>query len=334
MEATVSRRSVKEDIKVQPWLPVCIDGKQYMMKSFFSSCETSYKIIIYESDNMKMWSEDVDVEKFGLKWKENNPNIEASYANLLSYVKSSLEESRVASTLKLISESETIVNLIVKMKLKGKIPFNWKFKCSKCDLMLIKQVLIDPLFNVVEELNRQQKKLIKTINDKDKEIEDYKDQGYTTTRSHLLTLPFQESSFQTRCMIDEEFIANSQRTSVEALTNPNVTQLLRNIMLNKQAIENKTTTVKLNTSVDPTFDTVGSHSVDKLVNVASWSGAGRHPESLLHDKIDIECNSIIETQSSPFKSPVDEEKTRREKLRQRLEEDEKKNKNKKRKINL
>ena len=60
---------VKEDISIQPWLPLKVDGAQYLLKSFFNTCETSYEIIVYDGLSMNMWQEIVAFESFEEKWK-------------------------------------------------------------------------------------------------------------------------------------------------------------------------------------------------------------------------------------------------------------------------
>jgi non-homologous end-joining factor 1 len=55
------------------------------------------------------------------------------------------------------------------------------------------------------ELLRQQKELISIINKKEKEINDYKENGAVISRAHLITTPFEETSFNNQMITSKKF---------------------------------------------------------------------------------------------------------------------------------
>jgi hypothetical protein len=87
--------------------------------------------------------------------------------------------------IKLTLDKENSSNsLIIKMqsKLAGAVKFFWQFELEKLDNKYIKEFLVVPLLLNHSELQSREDELVKIIQNKDKEIEDFKSQGVKLTR--------------------------------------------------------------------------------------------------------------------------------------------------------
>ncbi|RNA29178.1 non-homologous end-joining factor 1-like isoform X2 [Brachionus plicatilis] len=86
--------------------------------------------------------------------------------------------------------------LLIKMqsKLSG-IKFNWEFKLSKMKNSHLKHHFVVPILFNCAEYQQRELELIKIIQAKDKELDDYKSQGIELTRKYLETEPFETSKF-------------------------------------------------------------------------------------------------------------------------------------------
>jgi hypothetical protein len=134
--------------------------------------------------------------------KELNPSLEAPIGNIIDHLKQNLlllknnnptSPSVFANqrTLYAISDPKNPNRLELKMKSKlSSVTFNWDFRFERLESSLIRDHFFIPLlFNCVEYQQRETE-LIKIIQAKDKELDDYKSQGVSLNRSNSFSKSF------------------------------------------------------------------------------------------------------------------------------------------------
>ena len=325
------------DVSAQPWKTLQCDEKQYLVKYLFDHHSTSYDILVYKEDDATMWREMSDNSMFENRWKEYNPNIESNSSTSLGHVQQSLEKywrfsegghglGGESSSIKVVVEKE-VVKLVVKSKLKAGIPFSWSFVCIKCKENQVKELLVDPLFGMVKELARQRQQLFSIIEKKDREIEDYKDQGSVPSRRNLVTVPFFADSFLKRNANDEEFLRNCLCGSKETLALPDVQELYQSVICCRKNEESSVLSrPDVNVATQPPSETKHMNTV--TVDNIGPAGIPSSRETKIEEPVSEPAGSNDEIE------PIETEMERREKIRKRLEEEEERKKKKKRKIKI
>lgn len=121
-----------------------------------------------------------------LTFQELNPSLEAPVNKILQHLESCLNEKNEKNQYSIFFQSEY---LLIKMqsKLSG-IKFNWEFKLNKLENLYLKQHFVIPLLFNCAEYQQRELELIKIIQSKDKELDDYKSQGIELTRSIYLNI--------------------------------------------------------------------------------------------------------------------------------------------------
>ena len=123
--------------------------------------------------------------------------MEAPIANIINHLKqnillftktspSSYSLSVNHRTVEVIADPVNHNQLELKMKSKlSSVTFNWAFKFERLDASLIRDHFLVPLLFDCVEYQQREMELIKLIQAKDKELDDYKSQGVSLTRSDL-----------------------------------------------------------------------------------------------------------------------------------------------------
>lgn len=124
-------------------------------------------------------------------FQEMNPSLEAPVRKILKHLESCLNEKNDDNKYSILIHS---ASLWIKMqsKLFG-IKFNWEFRLNKLDGSYLKNHFVIPLLFNCAEYQKRELELIKIIQAKDKELDDYKSQGIELTRSKF--------SFELNCRL-------------------------------------------------------------------------------------------------------------------------------------
>ncbi|KAJ8307009.1 hypothetical protein KUTeg_015093 [Tegillarca granosa] len=179
------RRQWKPDLRSCPWQPITIDGESYLIKTKFT--QDSYEILVTDLTNF--WYEELDEKNLKKRVQKLNPSIEASVSRILDQIRNCLESPDNAETNLSIgfkAETDTEEDKMM-LKLNSQLagmPFTWHFIGKPAEKEMTSQHLIIPLMAMVGELMRRQGELVKVLETKDREIEDYKSQGVKTSRNN------------------------------------------------------------------------------------------------------------------------------------------------------
>ncbi|KAL3836496.1 hypothetical protein ACJMK2_021924 [Sinanodonta woodiana] len=231
------RRQWKPDLCACHWQPLEIEGKVFLAKWRFT--QNSYEILL--TDFTLFWYEEMSDESLNKRVQELNPSIEASVTRILDQIQGALERPGKDTTLNINlkpgrSESSTeSMILTVNSQLAG-MPFVWKFFCKLGETKLCSDHLVIPLLTMVAELKRRQQELFKLLQNKDREIEEYKAQGVKTSRKHIKTNPFVETAFEMNMMTSKDF-ENEIKNCRTAAFDSDGQDLYRQIMTKKAWVE-------------------------------------------------------------------------------------------------
>ncbi|CAG2242572.1 NHEJ1 [Mytilus edulis] len=198
--------------------------------------------------------------------------------------------------------------------------------CLETDKEMASENLIVPLMAMVGELTRRQRELIKILQNKDKEIEDYKSQGGKTTRKHIETQEFVETAFENTMLMSKGFEEEVKSFGSSAFDDSGQ-DLYRQIMtkhswLHRQKNDTETESSSLDEEELPVNDT--SDQGRKPSTGTSW-GSSRLPPSVTGPPSQKSPNKSPASSKSntPDTSPIkDTELMRRQALERRLESDE------------
>lgn len=342
-----SRRSLQDTINIQPWHQISFQqkaGSEYIVKYLFDKIRCNYEIIIY--DGTKLYYEQLDGdEKFDKKCKVFNPNIEASAFSMIEELSKSFEECLKTSKLDLQTEDYKI-QIHMKSKLKAGIPFKWIFVFQEAPQDFVWKHVVQPLTIISNELYRRQQELSYMLERKDREIQDYKDQGTSVSRKHLETPYFDRPEYQRTSTANQAFLDFCSRPSLKSLTD-NLSDIYQKTMFNMQSKKTSEGAQLADPGPSATFDTVpiigrvsqswdnekrlgnASFAQDQLGGCYGDSSGGGQAEQ--NQAIEASAVSVV----TEALSPEEEEKKRREELRKRLNvETDKNSKKKKRKLNI
>uniref|UniRef100_A0A3P9K6F8 Non-homologous end-joining factor 1 n=1 Tax=Oryzias latipes TaxID=8090 RepID=A0A3P9K6F8_ORYLA len=189
-----------EDVLLQRhWIPICIDGCQFLAKSWFG--EASYRVLL--TDMRCMWEETMDAAATQSRAQELNRRLRASVTAFFSHL------CEVAQPCLLGGNGEadrgakiTVTRLAADgliMRLKSELaglPFHWEFHCSPAPVSLVCVQLVRPLLGMSRLLQLQVDQLGRLLMRKDAEIQDYKENGATLSRERLQTDVFQEETYR------------------------------------------------------------------------------------------------------------------------------------------
>ncbi|CAG2242573.1 NHEJ1 [Mytilus edulis] len=188
--------------------------------------------------------------------------------------------------------------------------------CLETDKEMASENLIVPLMAMVGELTRRQRELIKILQNKDKEIEDYKSQGGKTTRKHIETQEFVETAFENTMLMSKGFEEEVKSFGSSAFDDSGQ-DLYRQIMTKHSWLHRQKNEEEL-----PVNDT--SDQGRKPSTGTSW-GSSRLPPSVTGPPSQKSPNKSPASSKSntPDTSPIkDTELMRRQALERRLESDE------------
>lgn len=324
------RRTWKPDLEAYPWQPIRVDGKVYLLKYMFTT--DSYRVLL--TDLTHFWHEEIADQALQKRIKKLNPGIEASLTRILDQIKSVLDKTQddPNTTIKLSfkrdgDDEESKVLIVLHSELAG-MPFVWNFHCSPADKSMGSQHLIVPLMAMVGELTRRQQELIKIIQSKDKEIDDYKSQGARCSRKHIETPSFVETAFEMNMMTSKGF--DSQIKDIEIKTFDVKNQDLYRQIMSKRAWVNRSPR-KVKTDGESLLDDMSSVDEGRRTSSGQSWGNSRLPPSLQQSKSPTKSPnktpspSKSSDSSTPETSPVkDTELMRRQALERRLELEESK----------
>jgi len=333
MEFNLERhRDISDSINIRPWLKFVSTGNHdFLYKVFFNKTEICYDIMV--SNGYQLLKESLTEEQFREKCKMFNPNIEANCGSLLTHLENGLFNGVENKSLN-VAVRDDVWDISLKFKVLSSIPFIWTFSLHMCTTEEISNTLFDPTYVMLNELLRRQQELYILLEKKDREIQDYRDNGAVITRKHLQTLPFDRKAFENVSNLNKDFISScsSSTSNFTVLSNDATKNIYRSIMMNKQSDQSQLAGQRdpVDPLKRPTFDTL-SQQTPLVPNLPSWNEAGRLPKSIVNEE-EVDVNLPITTGLTPEK---DKEKERREALRRRLEdESERKNKKKKRKLKI
>ncbi|XP_031559593.1 non-homologous end-joining factor 1-like isoform X2 [Actinia tenebrosa] len=281
----------KESLISQPWRPFFINNKHFLVKSYFSNLSNAYEICI--SDFNKIWLEVSDQDTIKTRNKELNPNIEADVTYIVKHIKKNVEEQQQLT----------------------------KYQ------MQISSSLLEPLVDMVAELQRRQTELQNLLEKKDLEISDYKASGVKLSHKRFETKTFDREAFNNKMVLSSGFGETVAKSKTLGFTE-GLQELYKQVVIKRAWLQEKRLR---ETEV----------SEDSLLETAIGSGV---PSSLFSDTASPNVSPQISPRKTPVPSPQksstenspskDRELQRREELRRKLEEEEERKKRKKKKIKL
>ncbi|XP_076091877.1 non-homologous end-joining factor 1-like isoform X2 [Mytilus galloprovincialis] len=309
------RRRWKPDLTSIPWQPLNIDGDVYLIKCKFT--QNSYELLL---TNLKsFWYEELSENALKKRVQKLNPSIEASVSRILDQIKNCLESQEKGTSITIGFKDEEEENSKMVLKINSQLaglPFCWNFVGNSADKEMASENLIVPLMAMVGELTRRQRELIKILQNKDKEIEDYKSQGGKTTRKHIETQEFVETAFENTMLMSKGFEEEVKSFGSSAFDDSGQ-DLYRQIMTKHSWLHRQKNEEEL-----PVNDT--SDQGRKPSTGTSW-GSSRLPPSVTGPPSQKSPNKSPASSKSntPDTSPIkDTELMRRQALERRLESDE------------
>jgi len=304
---------------------VLCDNQRYLIKQYFNpdaACIAGdailYEILLYKEDDATIWSEKVNVERFQEKWREYNPKTEMKAALTSAQVQSALQEisgqqKQTRSKLMISTKDTEEVKLTLKSKFTGApgLPYLWTFVCTPCLQKHVQDLLVDPLFVIVHRLHSQREQLLDVIEQKEREIEDYREQGYVPSRKNIVTEPFTRNMF----LGGEDFAGVS---SSESLAISEVKEMYVDIMRGKGNVNQQEH--RPQSGVAGEFVCGGNASVDG--------------DFVVKEACELDSSGVDHESEVTRKTAEEEEKERREEIRKRLAKEHERKTKKKKKLNL
>uniref|UniRef100_A0A673AZK5 Non-homologous end-joining factor 1 n=1 Tax=Sphaeramia orbicularis TaxID=375764 RepID=A0A673AZK5_9TELE len=154
-----------------PWLPVYIGGFRFLSKSWFGSSE--YHVLL--TDMKCVWEERMGTAHIQERAQELNRRLRAP-------VSAELRLLHPEAQMSLRRQEGGNIHLKLKSELGG-LPFHWEFHCSPAPVTVVRSTaLLRPLFSISVVLQRQVEQLGSLLVQKDKEIQDYRENGATLSR--------------------------------------------------------------------------------------------------------------------------------------------------------
>ncbi|KAL4229596.1 Non-ous end-joining factor 1 [Mactra antiquata] len=315
------RRKWKPGLEAFPWQPIRINDVTYLLKYQFTT--DSYGVLL--TDFTKFWKEELSDKSLMKRIKELNPGIEAPLVRILDQIKSVLDKTQQDphTSIKL-SQKQDDVTLSLKSRLAG-MPFVWNFHCKHAESNIATEHLTIPLMAMVSELNRRQQELVKIIESKDKQIEDYKSQGAKCSRKHFETPTFVETAFEMSMMTSKSFDNHMKDVELKTFNSKNQ-DMYRQIMSKRAFINRSPGKDKPDNDglIDDSITTDYHPKSTSSSSSQSW-GNSRLPPSLQPSPTKKTPSPSKSSDTTPDTSPVkDSELLRRQALERRLEMEENK----------
>eukprot|EP00111_Clytia_hemisphaerica_P020979 TCONS_00061874-protein len=344
-----ARRQISESLRTQSWQQVSIPkddttidrGQDLVLKYYFDRLRHSYDIIVYDGKTLRHESV-ANEEDFLAKNKLFNPNLEAESTSILNELSYCLQQCQKELTGLSFQVEEDVLKMNIKTKLKSGIPFAWTFTLKEATTHMIIEHLVQPLAILTSELNRRQQELFYMLERKDRELQDYKDQGAVASRRHLETVQFDRVNFQTSSNVHQTFLDSCTNPTLNSLTK-DLKDLHRNVVLNTASkVLPAEAAPREQQKAGPsmsTFDTVPIVP-GRGEDISSWVNEKRIGGSFVQDQLDAgkdplqpdpDTQPVVVTEAL---SPQEEELKRREALKKKLNEQTEKKAKKKRKIKL
>lgn len=307
------RRKWKPDLKACPWQPITIVHQLYLFKCKYT--HSSYELLI--TDNVNFWFEQLEGEDLEERTVALNPSVKATPTRILDEIQNCLENQSNKTRLSVSpKKSKLVINVDSEM---AGMAFVWQFQCETADHEMISDNFNVPLLGMVGELTRRNKELVKVIEAKDKEIDDYKSQGAKTSRKHIETAVFVSTAFENNMIMSKEFEQEVKQLGSSGFSEDNQ-DLYRQIMTRYAYLTRPE-------AADSTEESMEDKKTTPSVN--SWE-SNRFPASLTGRSPVKSANNSPQksptkgsssTESSPAK---DSELLRRQALERKLEDEERK----------
>jgi len=174
------------------WYQKEIGNRKLNLKFYFG--ESSYQLIIFDLKKFKIYRIEEQSEKISWIFKELNPGLEAPLAKVLSILKNALSKPDSNDNFKIVDNGT--LNLTIRMETKiSQIRFCYKFVLTETDNEDIREYFVLPFLLNNAELQLREAELVKIIQKKDKELDDYKSQGARLSRNNLATEIFNPNNF-------------------------------------------------------------------------------------------------------------------------------------------
>ena len=172
----------------EKWSDLIVENGSYSFRALFT--DDSYELIVLDlnddNDELKLFGLKQSQEEILDECAELNKALEAPLSKILKHLSECLHSSSNDSIAKFRHSREDTKKLTLECdsKLAG-FKFKWLFKLEKCNNKN-KEHLIEPLlFNLAEHQTRESE-LLRLIQAKDKELDDYRSQGFKLSRSELM----------------------------------------------------------------------------------------------------------------------------------------------------
>ncbi|CAF1361781.1 unnamed protein product [Adineta steineri] len=191
---------VQSNLPPSPWSGNNNNNTQICCQPYFDPSKNGggYEIAFY--DNGYAYYEALEGDRFRKRLERYNPQMEfQDFKKVLEKMKQIFEES---STNK--NDNQIIVQLLnddvliveIKGRIKSSIPFTYMFQCQRREGEFYEANYVRQIVYGLAERKSRELELIKLIQAKDKELDDYRSQGACQLqRSWLATQPFDKEDF-------------------------------------------------------------------------------------------------------------------------------------------
>ncbi|XP_064397953.1 non-homologous end-joining factor 1-like [Halichondria panicea] len=281
------------------WRVLKLNGRDFILKGHVEG--SSYHVML--SDLCTIWEETLASDDILQRSKELNRNIEAPLLVILKRIGDNVSSNEPGSSFALPSSTPShphTLTLSLTTTL-ASLPFQWNFNLEQAAPKSMGAQLVAPLLRMVGELTHRGEELAQILTLKDKEIQDYKEQGARVSRKHFETAPFVEESFATEMTSSSAFPARALH-SFSVISNPSVQCLYGDIAKARRWAERN----------DGVIEEVSDPPVSAAAVMSSLTSPVKKP---------------------PPESPSKEdEEARRRELERKLESEKQKPKKKKRKL--
>lgn len=184
--------------------------------------------------------------------------MEAGCSYLFDKIKSRCEELDTARSNKVeLIRDEITVKIHLRLRLPGGIPFMWTFALSEeSSLAYVSKEMILPLLTIIGELGDQRRELCRIIEKKDREIQDYKDQGVTVSRRNFETAPFKSSEYIAE-RLESKKLLDAIKDPLNVFSETTCQELFRSVLHEARRVPDPkfSTTLVMASSIGATSDT-------------------------------------------------------------------------------
>ena len=223
-----------QDIAMKPdWRKVNVPGEENVLAWLQvpqDEAEADVSCACYLTDTVNIYSEHLNTSLIQSRFTEQNPGLETEdFLDFLNNLRAALAGG-YKSTISLTRQTDWRINIDWNME---GIDFKWFFQTNIQPHQLLCQLLYLPFIQLSQHLLQTKDRLVRIIQDKDLEIEDYENNGSKLSRKKLRTGRFDPEK-DLKAFGDEK--TSGAETIVDIVDSSDMREILRTVSVKEESM--------------------------------------------------------------------------------------------------